>query len=95
MVRQHLVSIFCLLVAACGEPAKTADDADVSGEGEGEGEGEGATKPKDNIVRDADGDGQPDDAAAKCDGMPETRCKITATCAWTDSGTCVDAKGGM
>jgi hypothetical protein len=93
MAKHYLLPISCLvLLAACGQPAKAPDEGGAEGEGEGGGSAVEDVKPKDNIVRDADGDGEPDDADAKCDGMPETRCKINASCAWTDTGTCVNAK---
>jgi hypothetical protein len=50
-------------------------------------------RPSDGIVRDADGDGVPDDAGAGCEGKNQTQCQITAGCAWSDTDQCVEAGG--
>jgi hypothetical protein len=100
MWRHLLVVLFSsALLFACGGGQPNADgpgDVDTDGAGEGEGEGPIDAKPKDNIVRDADGDGTPDDQEkAGCDGKNETEGKINMECAWGDDGKCVKAKGGM
>ena len=84
---------------ACGGPPAVdspddavADDAanDVpSTDDDAPGDG---VKRSDGIVRDADGDGVPDDQASSCKGRDETACKINSNCAWTDAGSCTDAK---
>ncbi len=67
---------------AADDAGDTADDAgDTAGDAGG-------------IMRDADGDGEEDKAMA-CGDMPETRCKISSDCAWSDDGKCVEAGGGM
>ncbi len=58
-------------------------------------DGAGDATPADGIVRDADGDGVPDDTGeVTCEGKSETQCKINSNCAWSDQGTCVDAGAG-
>lgn len=49
----------------------------------------------DGIVRDADGDGKPDDEFAGCDGLSKTKCQITSGCAWSADEKCVEASGPM
>jgi hypothetical protein len=83
---------------ACGGPPAVdspddaaADDAadDMPSTDAAPGDG---VKASDGIVRDADGDGVPDDQASGCKGRDETACKINSNCAWTDAGSCTDAK---
>lgn len=82
---------------ACGgaqPPAEGADDAATEAADSGpevEAAPEEAAPRNDGIVRDADGDGVPDDAGGGCEGKNETQCQITAGCAWSDTGECVDA----
>jgi len=76
------------------EPAEGADDAATEAADSGpevEAAPEEAAPRNDGIVRDADGDGVPDDAGGGCEGKNETQCQITAGCAWSDTGECVDA----
>ncbi len=59
------------------DPANNADGAEAGGK-------------KDSIVRDADGDGVPDDEEkSPCADKTETQCKINMNCAWSDEGKCV------
>ena len=109
MVSKHCVAFVALVwLGACSSSQTPADDPSGGGDESGEtgesgesGEpgseaGEGAAKPKDGIVRDADGDGVPDDKQQSgCEGKTETQCKINTSCAWSDDGKCVDAKAGM
>jgi hypothetical protein len=92
------------MLVACGGGQGEADSAaDLEGAGSEDGAGdEGGgdeTKPPapaDGIVRDADGDGIPDnEEASGCEGKTETECKINMDCAWSDDGKCVQAKAGM
>ena len=85
------------LLIACGggqSETKTADEAAPTTE-EGGAETQpagGESAPSDGIVRDADGDGVPDDKqGGGCTGKNETQCKINSACAWTSDGKCVEA----
>jgi hypothetical protein len=79
---------------AMDDAAGDADDAagDAAGDaGDAAGDGDGSGPPPGGIVRDADGDGKPDDAGSGCADKNETQCKINSNCAWSDGGKCVDA----
>ena len=77
-----------LVVVACGPSPDAADPSDIDTDPTA---GTGApSAPSDGIIRDADGDGQPDAKGVDCGAMDETKCKINSGCAWTDEGTCVD-----
>ncbi|MEZ4439627.1 MAG: hypothetical protein R3B72_11095 [Polyangiaceae bacterium] len=84
--------VLALALAACGggaspgavPDAPSADDAAPSVDDAA------PSAPKDGIVRDADGDGQPDDMGGGCEGKTQTQCQITAGCAWSDEDKCVE-----
>lgn len=84
-----------VLLSACGGGAPAVDTPeDAAGpttDGASAGPSDDAARPKDGIVRDADGDGKPDNTASGCEGKNETQCKINSSCAWTDDGKCVEA----
>lgn len=106
MIRISLVVLASVFALGCGGASKgaasaedTMEDAseamdeagdDLDGAGDASDTDEAST---DGIKRDADGDGQ-EDAAMPCSEMPETRCKISANCAWSTENECVEA-GGM
>ncbi len=83
----------------CGGATPAADspgDTDEAQPDPGDGSEAPDAKPAGGIVRDADGDGVPDDESKSgCDSKNETQCKINMECAWSDDGQCVKAKGGM
>ena len=88
-------TVSAALVMACGggqTETKTADEAPPTEEGGEAVETGGESAPSDGIMRDADGDGVPDDKqAGGCEGKTETQCKINSACAWSDDGRCVEA----
>lgn len=98
MVRQALIvmcSLFILnaplALVGCGGGA-TGPDAPGNDEGGPEGTPATDPKPSDGIVRDADGDGVPDEeGGSDCDGKTQTQCQINMACAWSDDGKCVKA----
>ncbi len=90
-----LCGMACLVACGPSTPAADTPDDAISGDAlpEGGDPADAPAPPSDGIVRDADGDGVPDDASDKtCEGKNETQCKINAACAWSDQGTCVEAK---
>jgi len=108
-IRMSVVVVASVFALGCGgakkEPANasdTMDDAsdtmgdasddvdDTGADGVTDDAGDAGT---DGIKRDADGDGEEDESMA-CSDMPETRCKISSSCAWSTDGKCVEA-GGM
>lgn len=109
-IRTAVVILASVFVFGCGGAKKGAEDAgdaasdagDTAGDVAGDagdaagdaGDAAGDAGDAGGIVRDADGDGEEDKAMA-CGDMPETRCKISADCAWSDDGKCVEAGGGM
>jgi len=95
-IRMATVVLASVFVFGCGGANKGAADAgDATGDATGDAGNpmEDAGEDAGDIVRDADGDGE-EDVAMACSEMPETRCKISADCAWSDQGECVEA-GGM
>jgi hypothetical protein len=90
--------LIAFALAACGGSTPAADSpADAAADpstaaADGSAGDAAAPAPKDGIMRDADGDGVPDNTGGGCTGKNETQCKINSSCAWTDEGTCVEAK---
>ena len=89
------------LAIGCGGGADPATADDAASDAMAEGSEEAMPEVVDDapssggIVRDADGDGVPDDQNPDdCASKNETQCKISAGCAWSDEGKCVDG-GGM
>lgn len=76
---------------ACGGSQPASDvPTDADGTEDSTADDGAAAAPKDNIVRDADGDGVPDDQEkSDCESKNETQCKINMACAWSDDGKCV------
>lgn len=108
MSRSAFLLIGAALLVACGGPAADPnapedgvphDDAPVDTDGEPSTDtpaGDSDKPAPGGIVRDADGDGIPDDKeVAPCEEKNETQCKINMECAWSAEGKCVKAKAGM
>lgn len=94
-MKSFAIAVVASFLLACGGSQPAGAEAPEGGEaGELTDEGAEAPRPSDGIVRDADGDGIPDEQGAGCAGKNETQCQITAGCAWSDTGECVEA-GGM
>jgi hypothetical protein len=88
---KHLgIGFIAMGLLACGGSSTPAESPDGPRDA-GEEPIEVSSPPSDGIVRDADGDGVPDDRTAGCDGKNETQCQITAGCAWSDDERCVEA----
>lgn len=99
----HLILVAAAVAGVligCGGGAPSVDaptdDAMPDDPSEGMDASEAApAKPSDGIIRDADGDGVPDDQQTGCDGLSKTKCEITSGCAWSADEECVEASGSM
>lgn len=98
MTKAIAPSLLLAFLVACGgatPPAVDADDAAVPDADEVTTDAADSVAdeaPSNNgIIRDMDGDGKPDEAGGACSEKNETQCKISAGCAWSDDGSCVDA----
>ena len=84
-----LCALALLATASCGgSVAEATDPGDVDPTG-----ASSDAVADDGIIRDADGDGEADEANVRCEDLTETKCKITAGCSWTTDGNCTEGGG--
>jgi hypothetical protein len=74
MAKALLAMILLALAVSCGGKKPPADATDTGD----------AADAADTAAGDT-----PAAAEPSCDGLDETKCKITAGCAWSDQSTCV------